>query len=127
MTSSQNLKGKLSILSAIIFNVICGSLNTWSSINAYYMSYLRMYDPNIKLVDGYFIRDIISFTSMCIGPLVALLDSKIGVKHTILISSILNVIANLVIYYSTNLYIIYCSMFHYIIYNLIFYFLKEFL
>ena len=111
MTSSQNLKGKLSILSAIIFNVICGSLNTWSSINAYYMSYLRMYDPNIKLVDGYFIRDIISFTSMCIGPLVALLDSKIGVKHTILISSILNVIANLVIYYSTNLYIIYCSMF----------------
>ena len=111
MPLSNDTKGKLSVLSAIIFNVICGSLNTWSSINGYYMSYLRMYDPKIQLVDGYFIRDIISFTSMCIGPLVALLDSKIGVKYTILISSILNIISNLTIYYSTNLYIIYCSMF----------------
>lgn len=111
MNISQDLKGKLSVLSAIIFNVICGSLNTWSSINGYYISYLRKYNPSIQLVDGYFIRDIISVTSMIIGPLVSLMDNKIGVKYTILISSIINIIVNLVIYFSTNLYVIYSCMF----------------
>ena len=57
---SKNVKGVLSIISAIIINIICGSLYSWPGINGYYISYLKYSDsPSIEIKDGYFFMPLI--------------------------------------------------------------------
>ena len=83
---SQKSKGISSVISAIIINIVCGSLYSWSGINGYYISYLKNTDsPNVEIKDGYFFMPIITFTSMCFSPLVAVIEEKIGVKYISLV------------------------------------------
>ena len=107
----KNTKGVLSIISSVIMNIICGSLYSWAGINGYFMSYLKYKDsPSIEIKDGYFFSPIITFTSMCFSPLMTLLDAKIGLKLISLMSTILVIVTNLLLYYSTNIYYVYGCM-----------------
>jgi OFA family oxalate/formate antiporter-like MFS transporter len=115
---SQKAKGISSVLSAIIINIVCGSLYSWSGINGYYISYLKNTDsPNVEIKDGYFFMPIITFTSMCFSPLVALIDEKIGAKYVSLISTIIIIITNIFLYHSTNIFYIYGYMVLYGLFN----------
>ena len=108
---NKRTKGILSIISSVIMNVICGSLYSWAGINGYFMSYLKYKDsPSIEIKDGYFFSPIITFTSMCFSPLMTLIDAKIGLKLISLMSTILVIITNLLLYYSTNIYYVYGCM-----------------
>ena len=108
---NKKTKGILSIISSVIMNIICGSLYSWAGINGYFMSYLKYKDsPSIEIKDGYFFSPLITFTSMCFSPLMTLLDAKIGLKLISLMSTILVIITNLFLYYSTNIYYVYGCM-----------------
>jgi len=115
---SQKAKGISSVLSAIIINIVCGSLYSWSGINGYYISYLRNTDsPNVEIKDGYFFMPIITFTSMCFSPLVAIIEEKIGVKYISLISTVIIIITNIFLYNSTKIFYIYGYMVLYGLFN----------
>ena len=110
-------KGILSLISAIIINIICGSLYSWSGINGYYISYLKYSNYiSIEIQDGYFFMPLISFTTMCFSPLVTIINEKKGIKIISLISTILIILTNIALYYSTNIYNVYGCM---IIYGII--------
>ena len=115
---SQNVKGVLSIISAIIINIICGSLYSWPGINGYYISYLKYSDsPSIEIKDGYFFMPLITFSTMCFSPLITIINEKKGIKIISLISTILIILTNLALYYSTNIYSVYGCMVLYGIIN----------
>jgi len=115
---SQKAKGISSVLSAIIINIVCGSLYSWSGINGYYISYLRNTDsPNVEIKDGYFFMPLITFTSMCFSPLVAIIEEKIGVKYISLISTVIIIITNIFLYNSTKIFYIYGYMVLYGLFN----------
>ena len=108
---SKNTKGIFSIIASIIMNIICGSLYSWSGINGYFISYLKYKDsPNVEIKDGYFFSPIITFSSMCFSPLMTLLDEKIGLKMISLLSTILVILTNFLLYNSTNIYYVYGCM-----------------
>ena len=108
---SQKTKGKLSVISSVIMNIICGSLYSWAGINGYFMSYLKYKDsPTIEIKDGYFFAPIITFTSMCFSPFMTILDEKIGLKILSLMSTILVIFSNFLLYNSTNIYYVYGCM-----------------
>ena len=108
---SKNTKGIFSIIASIIMNIICGSLYSWAGINGYFISYLKYKDsPNIEIKDGYFFIPIITFTSMCFSPLMTLLDEKIGLKMISLMSTILVILANFLLYNSKNIFYVYGCM-----------------
>ena len=108
---TKNTKGILSIIASVIMNIICGSLYSWSGINGYFISYLKYKDsPSVEIKDGYFFSPIITFTSMCFSPLMTILDEKIGLKLISLLSTILVIFTNLLIYNSTNIYYVYGCM-----------------
>ena len=115
---SQKSKGISSVISAIIINIVCGSLYSWSGINGYYISYLKNTDsPNVEIKDGYFFMPIITFTSMCFSPLVAVVEEKIGVKYISLVSTIIIITTNIFLYHSTNIFYIYGYMILYGLFN----------
>ena len=118
LSLSQKTKGILSVMSGIIMNMVCGSLYSWSGINGYYISYLRNTgSPTIEIKDGYFFMPIITFTSMCVSPIVAIINGKKGVKIISLISTFLIFITNIVLYNSTNVIYVYGCMIFYGIIN----------
>ena len=72
---SKKTKGIFSIISAIIINIVCGSLYSWSGINGYYISYLKYTDsPTVEIKDGYFFMSLITFTTMCFSPLITIIN-----------------------------------------------------
>ena len=96
---SKRTKGIFSVLSALIINIVCGSLYSWSGINGYFISYLKYSDsPNVEIKDGYFFLPLVLFSSMCFSPLVAIIDEKIGVKKISFISIIVIFITNIFLY-----------------------------
>ena len=108
---SKNTKGILSIIASVIMNIICGSLYSWAGINGYFISYLKYKDsPSVEIKDGYFFSSIITFTSMCFSPLMTILDEKVGLKIISLLSTILVVLTNFLLYNSTNIYYVYGCM-----------------
>ena len=108
---SQKTKGKLSVISSVIMNIICGSLYSWAGINGYFMSYLKYKDsPSVEIKDGYFFSPIITFTSMCFSPFMTILDEKIGLKILSLMSTILVILTNFLLYNSTNIFYVYGCM-----------------
>jgi MFS family permease len=108
---SERTKGIFSIISAIIINIVCGSLNSWSGINGYYISYLKYSDsPSVEIKDGYFFIPLIMFTSLCCSPLVSIINEKIGIKYISLMSMFLIFITNIALYYSTNIFYVYGCM-----------------
>ena len=114
----KKAKGIFSVISAVIINIICGSLYSWSGINGYYISYLKYSDsPTIEIKDGYFFMPIITFTTMCFSPIVTIINEKKGIKIISLISIILILITNIALYYSTNISCVYGCMICYGIIN----------
>ena len=114
----EKAKGIFSVISAVIINIICGSLYSWSGINGYYISYLKYSDsPTIEIKDGYFFMPIITFTTMCFSPLVTIIDEKKGIKIISSISIILILMTNVALYYSTNISCVYGCMICYGIIN----------
>ena len=108
---TKKAKGISSIISAIIMNIICGSLYSWAGINGYFISYLKYKgSPLIEIKDGYFFGPIITFSSMCFSPLMTLLDDKIGIKLMSLLSTIIVLITNILLYHSTNIFYVYGCM-----------------
>ena len=115
---SKKTKGILSVLSAILINIVCGSLYSWSGINGYFISYLKNSDsPSVEIKDGYFFMPLILFTSMCFSPLVAIIDEKIGVKYICLISTTIAFLTNLFLYNSKKILYVYICMVFYGIFN----------
>ena len=115
---SKNVKGVLSIISAIIINIICGSLYSWPGINGYYISYLKYSDsPSIEIKDGYFFMPLITFSTMCFSPIITIINDKKGIKVLSLISTILIILTNIALYYSTHIYSVYGCMICYGIIN----------
>ena len=115
---SQRAKGIFSVISAVLINIVCGSLYSWSGINGYYISYLKHLDsPSIEIKDGYFFMPIITFTTMCFSPLVTIVNEKKGIKIISLISTILIILTNITLYYSTNITYAYACMIFYGIIN----------
>ena len=115
---SKRAKGIFSIISGVLINIVCGSLNSWSGINGYFISYLKYSDsPSIEIKDGYFFIPIILFTTMCASPLAAIINEKIGIKFISLVSTILIIITNIALYYSTNLTKVYGCMISYGVIN----------
>ena len=115
---SKNVKGVLSIISAIIINIICGSLYSWPGINGYYISYLKYSDsPSIEIKDGYFFMPLITFSTMCFSPIITIINDKKGIKVLSFISTILIILTNIALYYSTHIYSVYGCMICYGIIN----------
>lgn len=113
-----NIKGALTIFGAILNNLVCGSLYSWPGLNLYYISYLRNHgSPTATKEDGYFFMPLITFTAMCTAPIATLIANKVGVKATTLFSLILAFLANLNLYFSSNIKMIYGSMICYGIIN----------
>ena len=118
LSLTKREKGIFSVISAVIINIICGSLYSWSGINGYYISYLKYSDsPTIKIKDGYFFMPIILFTSMCFSPIVTIINEKKGIKIISLISVLLILLTNILLYYSTNISYVYGCMVCYGIIN----------
>ena len=118
MVLSKRAKGVLSVISAIIINIICGSLYSWPGINGYYISYLKYSDsPSIEIKDGYFFMPLITFSTMCFSPLITIINEKKGIKIISLISTILIILTNIALYHSTNIYFVYGCMIFYGIIN----------
>ena len=108
---SKNTKGILSIISSVIMNIICGSLYSWAGINGYFISYLKYkQSPSVEIKDGYFFSPIITFTSMCFSPIMTIIDDKIGLKLISLLSTILVILTNFLLYHSSNIYYVYGCM-----------------
>ena len=115
---SERAKGIFSVISAVFINIVCGSLYSWSGINGYYISYLKHLDsPSIEIKDGYFFMPIITFSTMCFSPLVTIINEKKGIKIISLISTILIILTNIALYYSTNITYVYVCMILYGIIN----------
>ena len=115
---SKITKGKLTVISAIIINIVCGSLYSWSGINGYYISYLKYNDsPSIEIKDGYFFMPLITFTTMCFSPAITIINEKIGLKYISFLSTILIILTNIALYYSTNIFYVYGCMILYGIIN----------
>ena len=95
----------------MIINIVSGSLYIWSSINLYYVSYLKLHDsPNMEINDGYFMMPLINYLSASLQFLGATLENKFGLKFCIFIGTIISIISNLILYYSTSQFIIYLAM-----------------
>ena len=78
---SNTLKGISTLISSVIVYMICGGMFTWSNINNYYTSYLRLHDsPNMSLVDGLFLMPLISLVNTGFGPIGTILESYVGTK-----------------------------------------------
>ena len=115
---SKKTKGIFSIISAIMINIVCGSLYSWSGINGYYISYLKYADsPTVEIKDGYFFMPLITFTTMCFSPLITIINEKISIKSISFISTILIILTNICLYYSTNIFKVYGCMICYGIIN----------
>ena len=115
---SKKTKGIFTIISAIIINLVCGSLYSWSGINGYYISYLKYANsPKVEIKDGYFFMPLITFTTMCFSPLITIINEKIGIKFISFISTILIILTNIGLYYSTNIFNVYGCMICYGIIN----------
>lgn len=108
---SNTLKGISTLISSVIVYMICGGMFTWSNINNYYTSYLRLHDsPNMSLVDGLFLMPLISLVNTGFGPIGTILESYVGTKVIILLCLITNVITNFILLNFTKLQYIYLAM-----------------
>ena len=112
---SKRAKGIFSVISAVFINILCGSLYSWSGINGYYISYLKHLDsPSVEIKDGYFFMPIITFTYNVFLTFINNIKWK---KEISLISTILVILTNVTLYYSTNITYVYACMVCYGIIN----------
>ena len=104
-------KGYSSVIGAVIIDLVLGSVYTWSNINSYFVSYLKLHDsPTIELVDGYFLMPIIIFISNIATYFGPKIDAKIGVKKCVSLTLVMVVLAHLMLLSTTKLSMVYCAM-----------------
>ena len=104
-------KGYSSVIGAVIIDLVLGSVYTWSNINSYFVSYLKLLDsPTIELVDGYFLMPIIIFISNIATYFGPKIDAKIGVKKCVSLTLVMVVLAHLMLLSTTKLSMVYCAM-----------------
>ena len=110
-SSGCNIKGLLTVIGSIIIYMVFGSLYTWSNINVYFVSYLKLHNsPNIEIVDGYFIMPIVLVISNFSNYFGTKIEEKIGFKKCLFLSLLMACGSHFILIFTTRLPIIYLLM-----------------
>ena len=113
---SQKVKGYLTLISAILINLIGGNLFTFPNLIPYYQSYLYYkYDNNekISLMQLYFIAPIGIFVDNIFPSFMGIIDKKIGIRILTIFSVILISISQIIIYFFVEYYLMIIAYFIY--------------
>ena len=104
------LKGLSSILSCIFH--ACGYYSVFilGHTVVYLISFRRHYNPKLTFSHGYFLFPIMNFTLSLTIPIGGIIESKVGGKKTIFLSSLILCLSFLFMYFSRNILIDYILM-----------------
>lgn len=78
MEKSQKVKGIISIIGGLFIHIINGSIYSWGNISIYLISYLRIYQNDLSLREGFFILPFAVFSVSLTLTLGSFLDKKVG-------------------------------------------------
>ena len=114
---SNKIQGYLSLISAILINLLNGNLLTFSNLIPYYQSYLYYkYDENEKIsaMQLYFIVPIGIFINQFFPSFMGIIDQKLGIRILTIFTTITLYITHMIMYFSIEYYLLIIS---YIIYG----------
>ena len=109
---SNKVKGYLSLISAILINLLEGNLLTFSNIIPYYHSYLYYkHDDKEKIsaMQLYFVVSVGTFINLCFPSFTGILEQKLGIRVLTIITIISLYISHLIIYFSIEYYLLIIS------------------
>ena len=109
---SNKVKGYLSLISAILINLLEGNLLTFSNIIPYYHSYLYYKHDNkekISAMQLYFVVSVGTFINLCFPSFTGILEQKLGIRVLTIITIISLYISHLIIYFSIEYYLLIIS------------------
>ena len=75
----------------------------WGTLNLYLVSYLKMYDDSIEVVDGFFCMGIAIFFTNIASSLGIYIEKRIGYRKTTLIGVFLIIVGYSLIYFSKSI------------------------
>ena len=113
---NNRIKGYLSLISAILINLLDGNLLTFSNLIPYYQSYLyykHNNSENISTMQLYFIVPIGIFINQFFPSFMGIIDQKLGIRILTIFSTISLYISHIIIYFSIEYYLLIISYFIY--------------
>ena len=114
---NNKIKGYLSLISAVLINLLNGNLLTFPNLIPYYQSYLY-YKHNeiekISVLQLYFIAPIGIFIQQFFPTFMGIIDKKLGIRILTIFAAISLCISHLIIYFFIEYYLLVIS---YLIYG----------
>lgn len=104
------LKGLSSIISCIFHTCGYYSIFILGHTVVYLISFRRHYNPNLTFSHGYFLFPIMYFTLSVTVTIGGIVETKIGGKKTIFLSTLILCLSFTMMYFSRNLYLDYLLM-----------------
>ena len=114
---SQQVKGYLSLIAAILINLLIGNIFAFPNLIPYYQSYLYYEYGNqekISLIQLYFIAPSGIFIHKTFPSFIGLVDKKIGLRILTIIATISLFFSCVILYFSVQYYLV---LFSYILYG----------
>ena len=114
---NNKIKGYLSLISAILINLLNGNLLTFPNLIPYYQSYLYYkHDEKetISAIQIYFIAPIGIFIQQFFPTFMGIIDKKLGIRVLTIFAAISLLISHIIIHFFIEYYLLIIS---YIIYG----------
>ena len=109
---NNKIKGYLSLISAVLINLLIGNLFSFANLIPYYQSYLHYKhnnDEEISLMKLYFIAPIGIFVHNTFPSFMGIIDQKLGIRTLTFFATILLYCSQLIIYFSIEYYLLIIS------------------
>ena len=82
----------------------------WGSLSSYLISYLRMYDDTLRIVDGFFCMGLVVFFMNSTATLGVYFEKRFGYRKLLFIAVVMIEVGYVFIFFSTSIYVIYISL-----------------
>ena len=113
---NNKIQGYLSLISAILINLLNGNLLTFSNLIPYYQSYLYYkHDENEKIsaIQLYFLVPIGVFVQQFCPTFMGIIDKKLGIRILTIFTVISLYVSHIIIYFSIEYYLLIISYIFY--------------
>ena len=107
---SNKTKGILVIIGGILRHIISGTVQVWSSLNVYLISYLREFDSTLTLSKGFFLGPFGVFSISLSMSLGGYLERNYGPRQVTILGTSFIILGHLIIYFSKNIFLDYFAM-----------------
>lgn len=100
---SNKVKGILTLIGGFCIHLVNGTLYTYGLLNPYFISYLYIYNKNLKNDDGFFMLPLGVLFKTLFLIIGGRLESSAGPRKSIIISMCVIFVAHLFLYFSTTI------------------------